>query len=371
MKNRIRIARGTKAQINDSNTNIPVNDGKVAAGVPIYTTDEKKLYISDGTQKPSDLVGINASGAEKLININSGVVTNQSTTDGKLMYIDSSDGKAKDSSISKGTGIKPIYMDNGEIKESDSTLGSDVQPVYMNNGEITKMNKTISERVIPQANMTEVFQHWVASNHGQGGTESAAFWKDYIGGIYLNNSYTQFMQDSVDNKLYVSPLNTADKKITISQRVLLYSVNSIEDMRNNNTWRVVLNKSTYGITEDDTFEVEIHKIRFDSDDTYVDTSYPIYVKFKKISPHFFDPSFPWSWTGVNGQQGDYIPIGIQTWRVTASDYNDGTIVFTGSAPDFFKYIKFTWSSDHKPTLSLDNSNTKAGYYISKIYKIIE
>lgn len=156
MKNRIRIARGPKSALTNSNTNIEKDaNGKVIKGTPIYTTDEHKLYISNGNQTPEQLEGINAVGAEKLVNISSGTVTNQSTTNGKLMYVDSTDGKVKDCNITKGSSIKLIYMDTGEIKESTSTVGGTTgtapnqttYPVYLDNGEIKVLDSKLSNDI--------------------------------------------------------------------------------------------------------------------------------------------------------------------------------------------------------------------------------
>lgn len=64
MKNRIRIARGTKADLQSVTENIPT-------GVPIYTTDENKLYIGQEGKKGNELEAINAIGSEKIRDINS------------------------------------------------------------------------------------------------------------------------------------------------------------------------------------------------------------------------------------------------------------------------------------------------------------
>lgn len=161
MKNRIRIARGPKSALTNSNTNIEKDaNGKVIKGTPIYTTDERKLYISNGNQTPEQLQGINAVGAEKLVNISSGTVTNQSTTNGKLMYVDSADGKVKDCNITKGSSTKPVYMDNGEIKESSATVGGTTgtspnqttYPVYLSSGVIKALNSKLSNDISGNAN---------------------------------------------------------------------------------------------------------------------------------------------------------------------------------------------------------------------------
>lgn len=59
MKNRIRIARGTKAQLNTVNDVLP-------AGTPVFTTDENKLYIGDGVTQGKNLKAINANNAENV-----------------------------------------------------------------------------------------------------------------------------------------------------------------------------------------------------------------------------------------------------------------------------------------------------------------
>lgn len=59
MHNRIRIARGTKADLQSVTENIP-------AGVPIYTTDENKLYIGREGKKGSELEAINAKHADNV-----------------------------------------------------------------------------------------------------------------------------------------------------------------------------------------------------------------------------------------------------------------------------------------------------------------
>lgn len=61
MKNRIRIARGTKADLQGVTENIP-------AGVPIYTTDENKLYIGQEGKKGNELEAINAKHADNSFN---------------------------------------------------------------------------------------------------------------------------------------------------------------------------------------------------------------------------------------------------------------------------------------------------------------
>lgn len=61
MKNRIRIARGTKAQLTGIASVIP-------AGVPIYTTDENKLYVSDGTKTGVNITAVNAANADTATN---------------------------------------------------------------------------------------------------------------------------------------------------------------------------------------------------------------------------------------------------------------------------------------------------------------
>lgn len=61
MKNRIRIARGTKADLEGVTENIP-------AGVPIYTTDENKLYIGQEGKKGNELEAINAKHADSATN---------------------------------------------------------------------------------------------------------------------------------------------------------------------------------------------------------------------------------------------------------------------------------------------------------------
>ena len=61
MRNRIRIARGTKAALQSVTENIP-------AGVPIYTTDENKLYIGREGKKGNELEAINAKHADSATN---------------------------------------------------------------------------------------------------------------------------------------------------------------------------------------------------------------------------------------------------------------------------------------------------------------
>lgn len=61
MKNRIRIARGTKADLQGVTENIPV-------GVPIYTTDENKLYIGQEGKKGNELEAVNCKKADNSFN---------------------------------------------------------------------------------------------------------------------------------------------------------------------------------------------------------------------------------------------------------------------------------------------------------------
>ena len=157
-KKRIRVLRTNNlANISQSdNLNFVPEKGQ-----PFYDAQSKMLFIGDGASTISAIKAdytksINSDGAQRLINVNNstGEVTNQSTTEGKLMYINS-DGKASD------------YNTNGA---ADKNIGSTINPVYVaNDGTITKLPKTISETTIPQADMTDVFDKWVQSAHGQGG----------------------------------------------------------------------------------------------------------------------------------------------------------------------------------------------------------
>ena len=197
-------------------------------GQPFYDAESKMLFIGDGASKISDIKAdytksINSDGAQRLINVNNttGEVTNQSTTEGKLMYIDS-DGKASNYNVNGvagkniGSTTNPVYVANdGTVTASNANVGSSIQPTYLNDGTITKLPKTISETIIPQADMAEVFDKWVKSNHGQGGIISHQVWKQYMDNLYLNSSYGQLMQDNTNNKLYINPLNSIDYKYNI------------------------------------------------------------------------------------------------------------------------------------------------------------
>ena len=72
MRNRIRIARGTKADLQSVTENIP-------AGVPIYTTDENKLYIGQEGKKGSELEAINAKHGDSADSVNSTKISYQSS----------------------------------------------------------------------------------------------------------------------------------------------------------------------------------------------------------------------------------------------------------------------------------------------------
>lgn len=81
MKNRIRIARGTKAQLNTVNTVLP-------AGTPIFTTDENRLYIGDGVTQGKNLTAINVNNAENVTDkINGKSISLIFESDGKTAQI--------------------------------------------------------------------------------------------------------------------------------------------------------------------------------------------------------------------------------------------------------------------------------------------
>ena len=75
MRNRIRIARGTKADLQSVTKDIP-------AGVPIYTTDENKLYIGQEGKKGNELEAINAKHADSATNATNAILNSDGSYSG-------------------------------------------------------------------------------------------------------------------------------------------------------------------------------------------------------------------------------------------------------------------------------------------------
>ena len=94
MKNRIRIARGTAKRLRELN-----NASNLPAGVPLFTTDDKKLHIGDDNTLPKNVLGINATGAEKLVSF------------------DYSGDQAVQSDVEVGDTSYPVYFEDGIPKQ--------------------------------------------------------------------------------------------------------------------------------------------------------------------------------------------------------------------------------------------------------------
>ena len=99
MKNRIRIARGTAKRLRELN-----NASNLPAGVPLFTTDDKKLHIGDDNTLPKNVLGINATGAEKLVSF------------------DYSGDQAVQSDVEVGDTSYPVYFEDGIPKQCANSL---------------------------------------------------------------------------------------------------------------------------------------------------------------------------------------------------------------------------------------------------------
>ena len=148
-KKRIKFLRTNDLSSVTDNTAL---DFVPANGQPFYDAKSNMLFIGDGTSKVSDIKAhyektLNSNGAQKLINIDAstGNITNQSTTEGKLMYVDSN-GKVKNYNASNasgkniGSGINPVYIANdGTVTASSSTVGTGGNKiVYLKDGAMTE-----------------------------------------------------------------------------------------------------------------------------------------------------------------------------------------------------------------------------------------
>ena len=271
MKNRIRIARGLKSALTNNNSNIEKDtNGKVIKGTPIYTTDERKLYISDGNQTPEQLEGINATGAEKLINISNGNVTNQSTTNGKLMYVDSADGKVKDCNITKGSSIKPIYMDNGEIKESDGTIGAINQPLYLNDGCMTALSDTVG-------GTSGQATYPVYLNAGVISTLTTPLSNNVYGFVEFAENKICFWGDGVTTEFYDKRLIALPEGVTLTVKINNIETNDYSyhggSTGNNNYFIAFTSAPAYGskivITPSDSISFPIPKVAIDTSGDYI------------------------------------------------------------------------------------------------------
>lgn len=135
MKNRIRIARGTKAQLNTVNDVLP-------AGTPVFTTDENKLYIGDGVTQGKNLKAINANNAENVTDKINGV---------RISYIFESDGKTAQMAKNSIRSNTVTYISDNIVYETidETTVLDFLNRVVTNQIKVISIG-SVGNEVIPE-----------------------------------------------------------------------------------------------------------------------------------------------------------------------------------------------------------------------------